>query len=185
MKKIATLLFVSIFVLTSCSDDGAVGPQGPRGQEGPKGEPGPVGQVIDITGDFTAANEYSLFLDFTQEDIDVFESDAVLVYLKTGEDGTAGGAPVEVFRMLPQSYFIGDDVLQYNYDFTFFSVLIFLDGTFEDFGTLDASYKNDKVLRIVVVPAEFAETSGVDMSNMKAVMNALSIDQKNITKKKL
>ncbi len=185
MKKIVTLLFVSVFAFTSCSDDGAVGPQGPPGPQGPEGEPGPMGQVIDITGDFTAANEYSLLLDFTQENIEVFESDAVLVYLKTGEDGTAGGAPVEVFRMLPQSYFIGDDVLQYNYDFTFFSVLIFLDGTFEDFGTLDASYRNDQVLRIVVVPAEFAETSGIDVSNMKAVMNALDINQRDITKRKL
>ncbi len=185
MKKIVTLLFVSVFAFTSCSDDGAVGPQGPQGPQGPEGEPGPMGQVIDIVGDFTAANDYTLLLDFNVEGIEVFESDAVLVYLKTGEDGTAGGAPVEVFRILPQTYFIGDEILQYNYDFTFFSVLIFLDGTVADFGTLDASYRNDQVLRIVVVPAEFAETSGVDMSNMKAVMNALDIEQKDITKKKL
>ncbi|CAM4300118.1 collagen-like triple helix repeat-containing protein [Gillisia limnaea] len=182
MKKIITLLFVSAFALTSCSDDGAVGPQGPQG---PEGAPGPLGQVIDIVGDFTASNEYSLSLDFTEEGIEVFESDVVLVYLKTGEDGTADGAPVEVFRMLPQTYYIGDEVLQYNYDFTFFSVLIFLDGTVADFGTLDTSFRNNQVLRIVVVPAEFARTSGVDMSNMKAVINALDIEQKNIRKKKI
>ncbi|MFN4763997.1 collagen-like protein [Gillisia sp. Q332] len=184
MKKIVTLLFISIFAFTSCSDDGAVGPQGPQGPEGPEGEPGPLGQVIDVVGDFTATNDYSLLVDFNAEGIEVFESDAVLVYLKTGEDGTAGGAPVEVFRMLPQTYFIGNEILQYNYDFTFFNVLIFLDGTV-DFGTLDASYRNDQVLRIVVVPGEFAETSGVDMSNMKAVIKALDIEQKEITKMKL
>ncbi len=185
MKKIVTLLFVSIFALTSCSNDGAIGPRGPQGPEGPEGEPGPLGQVIDVVGDFTAANDYSLLVDFNAEEVEVFESDAVLVYLKIDEDGTAGGAPVEVFRMLPQTYFIGDEVLQYNYEFTFFNVWIFLDGTVADFGTLDASYRNDQVLRIVVVPAEFAETSGVDMSNMKAVLNALEIEQKDITKKKL
>lgn len=185
MKKIATLLFVSVFAFTACSDDGAVGPQGPQGPQGPEGEPGPLGQVIEIEDDFTAANDYSLLVDFNEAGIEVFESDAVLVYLKTGENGTADGLPVEVFRLLPQTYYIGDEVLQYNYDFTFFSVLIFLDGTFDDFETLDASYRNDQVLRIVVVPAEFAETSGVDMSNMKAVMNALDMEQKDITKKKL
>ena len=185
MKKIVTLLFVSIFAFTSCSDDGAVGPQGPQGPQGPEGAPGPLGQVIDIVGNFTAANDYSLSLDFNAEGIEVFETDAVLVYLKTGEDGDAEGLPVEVFRMLPQTYFIEDKILQYNYDFTFFSVLIFLDGTVADFGTLDASYRNNQVLRIVVVPAEFAQTSGVDMSDMKAVLNALDIEQKEISKKKL
>lgn len=184
MKKIATLLFVSIFALSSCSDDGAVGPQGPRGPEGPQGEPGPLGQVIDIVGDFTAANNYELSLDFNVEDIVVFESDAVLVYLKTGEDGTAGGAPVEVFRPLPQTYYVNGEAVQYNYEFTFFNVWIFMDGT-ADLGSLDPSYTDDQILRIVVVPAEFAETSGVDMSNMKAVMKALNIEQKDITKKKL
>lgn len=182
MKKIVTLLFVSVFAFTSCSDDGEVGPQGPQG---PPGEPAPLAQVVDIVGDFTAANDYTLSLDFNDEGIEVFESDAVLVYLKTDEDGTAGGAPVEVFRILPQTYFIGDEILQYNYDFTFFDVFIFLDGTVADFGTLDSSFRNNQVLRVVVVPAEFAETSGVDMSNMKAVMNALDIEQKDITKKKL
>ena len=102
MKKIITLLFVSAFAFTSCSDDGAVGPQGPQGPQGPEGAPGPLGQVIDISGDFTAANEYSLSLNFDEQGIEVFESDAVLVYLKTGEDGTADGLSVEVFRLIPQ-----------------------------------------------------------------------------------
>ncbi|MBK5193668.1 MAG: collagen-like protein [Flavobacteriaceae bacterium] len=178
MKKIFTLLLISVFALTSCGDDGAIGPQGPQG---PAGADGLIGTVVDLQGSFTSANDYSLVLDFNDEGIEVFESDVVLVYLKTGEDGEAGGLPVEVFRMLPQTYFIDGQILQYNFDFTFFDVLIFLDGT-ADFAALDPSFTDNQVLRIVVVPAEFAETSGVDMSNMKAVMQALDIQPEDIKK---
>lgn len=184
MKKIITLLFISVLALTSCGDDGAIGPQGPQGPVGPAGLDGLIGTVIDLQGSFTSANDYSLSLDFNDEGIEVFESDVVLVYLKTGEDGEAGGLPVEVFRMLPQTYFIDGQILQYNFDFTFFDVVIFLDGTV-DFAVLDSIFKDNQVLRIVVVPAEFAQTSGIDMSNMKAVMKALDIQPEDIKKGKI
>lgn len=180
MKKLFTLLFCSAFILTSCSDDGPAGPQGPQGPAGPPGDDGLIGTVIDLEGSFTAANNYELFLDFNDEGVEVFETDVVLVYLKVGEDGTAGGAPVEVFRMLPQTYFLEGGALQYNFDFTFFDVLIFLDGTI-DFATLDASYTQNQVLRIVVVPASFA-ASGVDLSNMNAVMKSLDLTPNDVIK---
>lgn len=180
MKKLFTLLFCSAFILTSCSDDGPAGPQGPQGPAGPPGDDGLIGTVIDLEGSFTAANNYELFLDFNDAGVEVFETDAVLVYLKVAEEGTAGGAPVEVFRMLPQTYFLEGGALQYNFDFTFFDVLIFLDGTI-DFATLDTSYTQNQVLRIVVVPAAFA-SSGVDLSNMDAVMKKLDLTSNDVIK---
>jgi hypothetical protein len=178
MKKIFTLLLISAFTLTSCGDDGPVGPQGPQGPQGPAGADGFIGTVIDLQGSFASADDF-LELKFNDEGIEVFESDVVLVYLKTGEDGEAGGLPVEVFSMLPQTYFIDGQILQYDFDFTFFSVQIFLKGTV-DFAELDSSYTDNQIFRIVVVPAEFAETSGVDLSNMKAVMHALDIQSDDI-----
>lgn len=183
MKKIITLLLMSVFALTSCGDDGAVGPQGPRGPEGPAGEDGLIGTVIDLQGSFTSADDF-LVLDFNDEGIEVFESDVVLVYLKTGEDGEAGGLPVEVFSMLPHTEFIDGQILQYDFDFTFFDVQIFLKGTF-DFDALDPIYTTNQKFRVVVVPAEFAETSGIDLSNMKAVMHALDIQPEDIKKGKI
>lgn len=181
MKKIFTLLFCSVFAFTSCSDDGQIGPPGP---EGPPGEPGPLAQVIDITGDFSETNDYTLTLDFNAEGLEVFETDAVLVYLKDGEAGEAGGAPVEIFRPLPQVYYLESGEIQYNYEFTFFQVDIFMEGT-ANFDNLDPAFTQDQVLRIVIVPGEFAENSGVDMSNMDAVLNALDVQNSEISNMKM
>jgi len=175
MKKIFTLLFISTFIFTSCSKEGPQGPQGPPGEPG---EGGFIGSVIDIEGDLIAGRNYELFVDFEEAGIEVFETDAVLVYRKIGEDGTAGGAPIEVFRMLPQTYFLDGGALQYNFDFTFFDIFIYLDGTI-DFATLDSQYTQDQLFRIVVVPAEFA-ASGINLSNMNNVLNALDIQSDEV-----
>lgn len=182
MKKLFTLLFVSVFALTSCSNDGAIGPRGPEGPQGPPGPAGEIGKVIDIEGDFNAGNEYEIFAEFNDLGVEVFETDAVLVYLKVGEDGMADGQPVEVFRMLPQTYYLDGGILQYNYDFTFFDIAIFLDGTIDP-ATLDASYTDDQVLRIVVLPAEFAATANT--SDMSALLKAMDIQKKDIQKASL
>lgn len=180
MKKIFTILFCSAFVFTSCSNDGEIGPPGPQGPQGPPGEGGELAQVIDITGDFSAENDYTLSLDFNAEDIEVFETDAVLVYVKDGEAGEAGGLPVEIFRPLPQVYYVESGEVQYNYEFTFFQVDIFMEGT-ANFDELDDEFTQDQVFRVVIVPGEFAENSGVDMSNMNAVLEALDIQNNEIS----
>lgn len=180
MKKIFTLLFCSALIV-SCTSDGPQGPPGPPGPQGPPGDGGIIGSVIDYEGvNFNAGNEYSFLADFNDAGIEVFETDAVLVYMKVGEDGTAGGAPVEVFRMLPQTYYIDGGALQFNFDFTFFDVNIFLDGTV-DLAAVDNSFTQNRVFRIVIVPAEFAAT-GVNMADMKAVLNELNITQQDIKK---
>lgn len=185
MKKIITLFVFASFALTSCSKDGPVGPQGPPGPEGLEGVPGAdglIGTVIELEPiNFTADNNYEALVNFDDNGVEVFESDAILVYLKTGEDGEADGAPVDVFRQLPQTYYIDNEQLQYNFNYTYFSVLLFLDGTV-DFGTLNSAYTDNQVFRIVVVPAGFATTTGVDVSSMKAVMNALNVKEADVKK---
>lgn len=175
MKKSLTLFVLSIFILTSCSKDGERGPQGPPG---PPGEDGLVGIVFDVEGDFTEENEYGLLVeyeDFTEEEI--FESDVVLVYLQTGEDGEAGGEPVYVWRLLPQTYYVDGGSMQYNYDYTFFSTFIFLDADVE-LSTLDPAFTDDQVFRVAIVPASFA--TNYDISNYGEVMTALQADRREI-----
>lgn len=179
MKKIYFLLSFIFIAFTSCSDDGEMGPPGPPGPQGPPGEDGLIGTVFDIEGDFTAANDYTLFVEYANfTDIEVFESDVVLVYLRVGTDGEAGGEPVYVWRMLPQTYYLdGGGTMQYNYDYTFFDTSIFLDSDV-DLSTLGAEFTDNQVFRIAILPADFAQSN--DVSNYEAVMSALKIQEKEI-----
>lgn len=174
MKKLYLLLSFVFIAATSCSD-------GEQGPQGPPGEPGLLGTVFDIEGDFTPANDYSLFVpyaDFTA--VEVFETDVVLVYLHVGTDGEAGGEPVDVWRLLPQTYYLdGGGSMQYNFDYTFFDTNIFLDANV-DLATLGDEFTQNQIFRIAIVPAEFAENSGVDLSDYQAVQSALNLEQRDI-----
>lgn len=190
MKKIITLICLGL-IMVSCTSDsvqGPPGPIGPSGPQGPSGVNGYIGSAIDLTGDFNASNEYTLALFFNETDIEVFESDAILVYVKTGEGQEVDGAPVEIFRPLPQTYFQGDKTVQYNYDFTFLDVYIFLDGinsdgTDLDFAALDPEFRLNQKFRIIVVPAEFAQSrQALDLTDMNAVMKALNIKESDVIK---
>ena len=143
MKRLLSLITLVFFSLSSCSSDDGMGTPGPQGPPGEPGEDGLIGTVFEVEGDFTAANDYTLFAEYADfTSAEVFESDVVLVYLRVGEDGTADGEPVYVWRLLPQTYYVDGGTVQYNYDYTFFDVNIFLDSNL-DLGTLGAAFTQD------------------------------------------
>jgi len=186
MRKISTLIICAFFALASCTSDSVQGPPGPPGPEGPSGVNGFIGTAIDLTGDFTEANDYTLSLFFNVEGIEVFESDAVLVYVKVGDGQIVDGEPVDIFRALPQTYFQGDKTIQYNFDFTFEDVFIFLDGinsngTQLDFAALDSDFRLNQKFRIIVLPAAFAQSrQQLELTDMNAVMKALNIKEADV-----
>ncbi|UJH91486.1 collagen-like protein [Antarcticibacterium sp. 1MA-6-2] len=183
MKKIFTLLFVSTILFSSCSEEGPRGPEGPQGPPGEDGAGSRTGLVLDFNPvDLNAGNDYSILIDFNDQDVTVRETDAVFVYLKVDEDGTADGLPVEVFRLLPQTYYVEDGEVQYNYDFTFFDVSIFMDGT-ANFENLDPAYTQDQVFRVVILPASMA--ASLDTSNMNNVLKAMNVQEKEVKKASL
>lgn len=154
MKKllafVAPLAFV--FALTSCQPDSA-GPQGPTGAQGPQGIPGQDGGIelakaFEIITDFAPSNEYSLVEPYG---FDVFPSDVTLVYILWDTDADGN----ELWRMLPQTAYLDNGLLTYNFDFTSSDVNIFLDGTVPNFASVPDSYLLDQTFRVVVVPAEF------------------------------
>ena len=179
MKKIATLLFVSIFALTSCSDDGAVGPQGPQG---PQGEDGIniLGATYEYDANFeyiASANYYSAFLDFDQ----IEPSDGVLVYrLEIAQD--SNGNNIDTWSLLPQVFFLEQGIIQYVFTHTNVDVELILDGNF-DLNNLDNGFTQNQVFRVIVVPSDpaaFASSTGVDLSDIEAVMKTLNIDNSDI-----
>lgn len=186
MKKLNLFLgaLITLFFI-SCE-----GPQGPPGLDGFDGLDGIDGQdginilgkVVDIEGSFTLDNNYSIFYEFPQS-IEVFETDVVLVYLLWDQTEDVNGDPVDIWRLMPQTRILDQGLLQYNYDYTFFDVNIFLESDF-NLGTLPSGDTDNQIFRIAILPAESA-TGKLDTSDINSVMSRFGITEEDIQKIKL
>jgi hypothetical protein len=167
MKKIYILLFFAT-ILISC--EGTVGPPGPPGPQGVPGEDGYdglIGQVIEVQADLNAGTDFEFFIEIPS-DIEVFESDVIMVYrLMEVFDDT------DVWEPLPQTIFRNNGILLYAFDYTLFDVRLFLDGTV-DFGKLDPNDTDGLIFRIAIIPADFAK--GVNLKKMDEVIKALHVE---------
>ncbi|WP_185783865.1 collagen-like protein [Croceivirga lutea] len=177
------ILFAAVVSLVLFSCEGPAGPPGPPGFDGVNGQDGVniLGTVLEIQGTFEESNDYSIFYEFPSS-VEVFESDAVLVYLLWDQvDDANGGDPIDVWRLLPQTRILDQGLLQYNYDHTFLDVNIFLESDF-DLTELLPGDTVDQVFRIVVVPAEFAQDTTIDLTNLDDVMTNLELNINDIQK---
>jgi hypothetical protein len=144
-------LVLSIF-FTACE-----GPQGPPGEDGIN----ILGQVFEVTTNFSYNPNTGLqeTLINIPNDIEVFESDVILVYRleKVVNDGNGGSA--DAWAPLPQNFFFNNgDIIQYVFNHTFFDVEILIDGNF-NLATLETDFTTNQTFRIAVVPAEFASAN--------------------------
>lgn len=177
------VFLISTVLLFSC--EGPAGPPGPPGTPGQDGQDGLdgdsfLGSVFEIQDNFTSENNYELFFEFP-ETVEVFSSDIVLVYILWEQYTDSYGELLDVWRLLPQTVFLEEGTLKYNYDYTYYDVLIFLDGTI-DFASLLPAETDNQVFRIVVLPADYAQSKSLDVSDYDAVMKTLRIDHENIIK---
>lgn len=167
MKKLFALLFAST-LLISCEGD-----PGPPGLPGPQGPQGPyiVGTVFEIANvDFTPNNDYSFygfFYDYIPADIEIYASDVVLIYL---HEGVANGN--DVWSLLPQTFYLQDGILEYNYNHTVEDFFIYLHGT-HDLNFLPSGYTQNQIFRVAILPADFAISGKVDISNYNSVVSEL------------
>ncbi len=148
MKQLFLLLAITGSLLfTSC-----------EGEPGPPGEPGGLffAQVFETTVNFNANNNFETLVTFPSN-VEVFESDVVLVYLLE-ETINGNGGPIDVWSQLPQTFFLPQGILVYNFDHTFLDVKLFLDGNF-DLNTLGSAFTDNQIFRIAIVPAEFASAN--------------------------
>ncbi|MEJ2584155.1 MAG: collagen-like protein [Robiginitalea sp.] len=185
MKKLA-LVFGLIVSLIAVSCEGPTGPPGPPGFDGVDGQDGVniLGQVYDIEGDFTpnSSPPYSLFSEFAIDapSVEVFETDVVLVYILWEQvDDPNGGAPIDVWRLLPQTRLLEPGILQYNYDYTFLDVSIFLETDFDP-ALLQPGDTDNQIFRIAILPADGTSTAKLDTSNMQAVLDHLGVKESEI-----
>lgn len=175
-KKLIPILFIFAAIIQSCS-----GPDGRDGIDGIDGKDGLniVGTTFDVTGvNFNAGNDYSASFTFPPAKVEVFESDAVLVYREWAVDGD-----VSVWRLLPQTVLMSGNLLQYNFDHTFTEAFFYLDGNVNK-ATLPAQWTQNQVFRVVIVPSAFTSrkdaSMNVDYSDYESVKKYLNIDESKI-----
>lgn len=166
MKNInlVILALFGMFVFQAC--------EGPEGPMGPPGEPGAetIGTTYEIAVDFTEENNYGELIDFT---VPLVDGDALLVYMLEE-------SPLipETFgwRLIPQTFYLEQGILVYNFDYTLNDFSIFLDDSPIDFSTLDPYYTNGVLFRAVVVPSDLIQAR-VDYTDYDATMKLLNISE--------
>lgn len=173
MKRIALLLLLALplTVFTSCEGD--PGPPGPPGLDGTS----LLGTVFEVNANFNAGNDYRNFFGYPSS-LQVFDSDVVLVYLL--EETTPEG--LDVWSLLPQTFFTADGTLVYNFDYTAVDISVYLYADF-NLDLLGPVFTDNQIFRVAVVPADFGEN--IDIFDMEAVMDALSISTDNIERLEL
>jgi hypothetical protein len=182
-KKLIPILVIFAAIIQSCS-----GPAGPEGAPGPAGATGKdgvnvVGTTFDVSGvNFNAANEYSASFTFPSTKVEVFESDAVLVYRQWATQTDPSG-PISVWRLLPQTVIMGNSLLQYNFDHTFTEAFFYLDGSVNR-AALSTDWTQNQTFRVVIIPSDFTsrKSASLDYSNYEAVKAALGINESKIVK---
>jgi len=175
MKKLYMLIFFLGVVAIGC-EQGPPGPPGVPGRDGLDGLNGEESFVFEYEFSFTAP-EYGVLLNLP-EDFNMLDSDVMLVYLLW--DVTDDN--VEIWRALPQTLYLSDGILEYNYDFTRFDANVFLDGTVSLDG-LGADFTDNWIARIVVVPGLFGGRDGVDYSDYDEVKEYFNLSPSKLATK--
>jgi len=168
MKKITVALsaFLALFII-SCE-----GPQGPPGFDGSDFEAAAFEIKINMILNANL-NRYEFTAEPFPNDITLLVDDVILIYrLEEVNNG------VDVWRQLPQPFLTDDGLLFYNFDFTLDDYGIFVEPDF-DAAIVPLDLVSDQVFRIVVLPANLG-TAKIDTSNLKSVLSALNIEEKDI-----
>ncbi|AWW33199.1 hypothetical protein DN752_14590 [Echinicola strongylocentroti] len=172
MRKLLLLLFVATtFMIQGC--------EGPPGPQGPPGEPGGlfVGETFEVEVSFNDANNYSKLFDL---DPPMEEGDAILIYMNEA-------SPVyddrNAWRLLPQTFYIEQGTLVYNFDHTPSTFSIFMDNSPVDFAQLTTYWTDNLLFRVVIVPSDlFSANARMDFSNYDATMEYLDIEESDFVK---
>jgi hypothetical protein len=150
--------------------------QGCTGPEGPQGYTVEA-EVFEVTTSFSSANNFSKIITLNPP---ILSSDMILVYrlfdVANGED---------VWRLMPQTVYLTEGELDYNYNFTKNDINLFLDANF-DLNVLSADWTKDQVFRVVIVPGYFANSGNrMDFSDYNTVVKEFHIQDSDIKKKKI
>ncbi len=213
MKRFIPIILVLAMALTQACEgpegkEGAPGPQGTPGAPGTQGPQGPPGEsadsamVFDFSTDFTledSSEVYTAFLPFSgnqQVDLEVSDSDVILVYALAGSSPNPDDAdnPIPFWSPLPRRYDTAQGSLTYNFAYSTIALILFIESEL-DLATLPGA-TNDQIFRAVVIPGKRlgGRTTGapltkaelnnypIDLKDYNAVIKHFKIDDKNVRK---
>ncbi|MGB5376990.1 collagen-like protein [Muriicola sp.] len=181
MKYFGNILFAFSILFISCTGD--PGPPGRDGLNGLDGLDGDalLGTVFETPPiDFNVGNEFWYVYAFPNN-FEVYDTDAILVYLLEGVTDDGIGGVADIWTPLPQTYFLDEGTLLYSFNHTYFDVAVFLDGNYDLSLTPDV-FTQDQIFRIVVVPADPFTSANLDTSNFQGLLNALGKTESDIIK---
>ena len=173
MKTITKiLLIISVALFSACE-----GPMGPPGFDGEDGEDGTslLGTIFQTTVDFTPENNYRILFEYP-DNFERYTSDVVMVYILWEQVNTDNGV-LDVWRALPQTIFLQEGVIQYNFDYTVENVAIFIE---ETVGSLIPAETENQTFRIAVIPAAEYEEKSIELENFNSVLKSLKINAESI-----
>ena len=165
MKKLILILTI----LATFAFQGCTGADGPQGETGFSAE----AEVFEVTATFSAANNFERLVTLNPP---IRNSDMVLVYrlfdVINGSD---------VWRLLPQTVYLNQGELDYNFDFTRGNINIFLDSNF-DLNTLSPIWSQNQIFRIVIIPGYLTNKNNksIDFTDFNAVIKAYKLNENHI-----
>ena len=176
--------------------EGPVGPAGPQGAQGPQGLPGAQGlpgeggtgtsqssKVFQFEADFTVENDYLTGVDFLANEIEVAESDVVLVYLLWNTYEDENGDIVALWKQLPQTISREEGSLKYDYLYSYREVIVVIDADF-DLALLDPESLSGILFRVVIIPGEYlterSAMPAVDYNNYEEVLDYYNFSDENV-----
>ena len=176
MKKIyGLLMIIGVLGFQACE-----GPQGPPGIDGMDGKDGVDGE----DGGLFLSTVFEAGIDFTEEngyqatyDLEIFEGDNLLVFIALGLDDEEN----VVWMPLPQTFFVEQGMVMFNYFFTKNYFSIFMDASVPP-TELGPDWLEGQYFRIVVIPGEhFQEATGrIDLNDYYAVMKWLGKSERDV-----
>lgn len=168
-------MIIAVICFQACE-----GPQGPPGIDGMDGTDGVDGE----DGGLFLSTVFHAEVDFTAEDnyqagynLEIYEGDNILVYIALTLDEEEN----IIWMPLPQTFFVEQGMVMYNYLFTQNYFTIFMDSSIPP-ADLGAEWTDNQFFRIVIIPGELYQgaASRINFNDYRAVMKWLGKEEKDV-----
>ncbi len=136
-----------------------------------------IPEVFEVTASFSVTNDFAKLVTLNPA---IYSSDMVLVYRLFDVVDTE-----DLWRSLPQTVYLSQGDLDYNFDFTRNDINIFLDSNF-DLTTLSPTWAQNQVFRVVIIPGYLSNrnSKAIDFNDYNAVVKAFNIKENQIKRLK-